>query len=108
MSYAGYTPQDNRADFGPISPHPTIPGNVPIILVVLKIKLSDFPVVWGVLRVTESARKNVGSTPIANQKSWCVGGNPEDTTHYRSKTVKYRIFFLMFVVSHILKILKIF
>ncbi len=33
------------------------------------------------------------------------GGNPEETTHYRSKTVKSRIFFpLMFVVSHILKI----
>ncbi len=43
-SYAGYTPQDNRADFGPISPLPTILGNVPIILV-LKIILSDFPVV---------------------------------------------------------------
>ncbi len=28
---AVYTPQDNRADFGPISPHPTILGNVPII-----------------------------------------------------------------------------
>ncbi len=34
-------------------------GNVPIILVDLKIILSDFPVVWRVLRVTESARKNV-------------------------------------------------
>ncbi len=39
-SYAGYTPQDNRADFGRISPLPTILGNVPIILVVLKIILS--------------------------------------------------------------------
>ncbi len=63
LSYAGYTPQDNRADFEPISPLPTILGNVPIILVVL-----DFPVVWGVLRVTESARKNVGGAPIANRK----------------------------------------
>ncbi len=44
-SYAGYTPQDNRADFGPISPLPSILGNVPIILVVLTIILSDFPVV---------------------------------------------------------------
>ncbi len=65
---AGYTPQDNRADFGPISSLPTILGNVPIILVILKIILSDFPVVWGVLRVTESARKNVGGAPIANCK----------------------------------------
>ncbi len=65
---AGYTPQDNRADFWPISPLPTILGNVPIILVDLKIILSDFPVVWGVLRVTESARKNVGGASIANHK----------------------------------------
>ncbi len=42
---AGYTPQDNRADLGPISPLPTILGNVPIILVDLKIILSDFSVV---------------------------------------------------------------
>ncbi len=39
LSNAGYTPQDNRADFGPISPLRTILGNVPIILVVLKIIL---------------------------------------------------------------------
>ncbi len=39
---AGYT-QDNRADFGPISSFPTILGNVPILLVDLKIILSDFP-----------------------------------------------------------------
>ncbi len=62
------------------------------------------------LRVTESARKNVGGTLIANveylrSKIMMCGGNPEDTTHYRSKAVKSRIFFLMFVVSHILKIL---
>ncbi len=56
---AGYTAQDNRADFGPISSLPTILGNVPIILVVLKIILSDFPEVWGVVRVTESVQKNV-------------------------------------------------
>ncbi len=68
LHYAGYTPQDNRADFGPISPLPTILGNVPIILVVLKMILSDFPVVWGVLRVIESAWKNVGGAPIANRK----------------------------------------
>ncbi len=43
--YAGYTPQDNRADFGTISPLPPILGNVPIILVVLKSILSDFTVV---------------------------------------------------------------
>ncbi len=42
---AGYTPQDNRADFGPISPLPTILGNIPIILVDLKIIFSDFSVV---------------------------------------------------------------
>ncbi len=59
--YAGYT-QDNRADFGPISPLPTFLGNVPIILVVLKIIFSDFSVVWGVFRVIESARKNIGSS----------------------------------------------
>ncbi len=82
-TYAGYTPQDNRADFGPISPLPTILGNVLIILVVLKIILSDFPVVWGVKRICSEERRRI--RPIANhkdQKSWCVGGNPEDTTHY--------------------------
>ncbi len=83
---AGYTPQDNRADFGPISPLPTILGNVSIILVGLKIILSDFPVVWGVLRVSESAWKNIRGALIANhkyyplniydQKSSCVGGTP--------------------------------
>ncbi len=57
---AGYTPQDNQADFRLISPLPTILVNVPNILVVLKFILSDFSVVWGVLSVTESARKNVG------------------------------------------------
>ncbi len=41
---AGCTPQDNRADFGPISPPPTILGIVLIILVVLNIILSDFSV----------------------------------------------------------------
>ncbi len=91
ISASYYTPQDNRADFGPISPLPTILGYVPIILVVLKIILSDFPVVWGVLRVTESERKNVGGGPIANhknifnmniydQKSCCVG-EPRGQTH---------------------------
>ncbi len=41
---AGYTPRDNRADLGQISPLlPTILGNVPIILVVLEIIFSDFP-----------------------------------------------------------------
>ncbi len=64
---AGYAPQDNRADFGQISAFPTILGNVPIILVDLKIILSDFPGVWGVLRVTESARKNVRGTTIENR-----------------------------------------
>ncbi len=42
---AGYTPQDNRADLGPFSPLLTFLGNVPIILVDLKIILSDFSVV---------------------------------------------------------------
>ncbi len=42
LMLGGYTPQDNRADFGPISPLLTILGNVPIILVDLKIILSDF------------------------------------------------------------------
>ncbi len=41
--YAGYTPQDNRADFEPISPLLRILGNVPSILVDLKIIFSDFP-----------------------------------------------------------------
>ncbi len=50
---------------GPISPLPTILGNVPIILVVLKIILSDFPEVWGVVSVTESVQKNVEGAPIA-------------------------------------------
>ncbi len=61
------TPQDNRADFGPIFPPPTVLGKVPIILVVLKI-FSDCSVVWGVLRETECARKNIGGAPIANRK----------------------------------------
>ncbi len=76
--YAGYTPQDNRADFGPISPVPTILGNVPIILGVLKLILSDFSMMWGVSRVTESIRKNV--SPITDQKSCCVGGTPRINT----------------------------
>ncbi len=42
---AGYTTQDNQANFGPISPLLTILGNVLIILVDLKIIISDFPVV---------------------------------------------------------------
>ncbi len=42
LMLGGYTAQDNRADFGPISPLLTILGNVPIILVDLKIILSDF------------------------------------------------------------------
>ncbi len=37
---------------------------------VVKIIFSDFPVVWGVLRATESARKNVGG----DQKPCCVCG----------------------------------
>ncbi len=37
-------------------------------MVLLKMILSDFPVVWGVLRVIESARKNVGGAPIAIMK----------------------------------------
>ncbi len=41
----GATPQDNRADLGPISHLLTILANVPIILVILNIILSDFPVV---------------------------------------------------------------
>ncbi len=53
---------------GLISPLPTILGNVLNILVVLKIIVSYFPVVWGVFRVTESAQKNVGGVPIANNK----------------------------------------
>ncbi len=57
--------------------------------------------------MTESARKNIGGTPIVNHSLNIVniqhveylrseilmcGGNSEDTTHYRSKTVKSRIF----------------
>ncbi len=56
-----------RMILGQFSPT-TIINNVLIILVVLKIILSDFPVVCGVLRVTECARKNVGGAPIANRK----------------------------------------
>ncbi len=92
---------------GPISPLPTILGNVLVIFVLLKTILSDCPVVWGVLRLTESARKNVGGALIANWKCstcWinpavCVwggggegGGWVEDTTHYRTKTVQSTIF----------------
>ncbi len=64
--YAGYTPQDNQADFGPMSPLPTILGNVPIILVVLKISYEIFLWCEVLLRVTESAWKNVRGAPIAN------------------------------------------
>jgi len=39
---AGYTPKDNRADFGPIFP---LPRYVLIILMVLQITLSDSPLV---------------------------------------------------------------
>ncbi len=44
--------------------------------------------------MTEPARKNVGGTPISNveylrSEILMCGG---DTTHYRSKTVKSRIF----------------
>ncbi len=45
LTNAGYTPQDKWADFGMISSLLTILDNVPIILVVLKIIFSDFPVV---------------------------------------------------------------
>ncbi len=55
-----------RPDFSP-SDNPSV-ENVPIILVDLKIIFSDFPEVYGVLRVTESAQKDVGGTPIANRK----------------------------------------
>ena len=92
---------------GPISPLPTILGNVPIILMVLQIILSDFPLVGGVLKVTEPARKNVGlcrSRPdgIRSEILMCGG----------SKMVKSRIFWslclwsLTFRKSH--KIKKIF
>ncbi len=50
-----YTPEDNQADFGSISPLLTILGNVRIILMNLKMIFSDLSEVWGVLRVTESA-----------------------------------------------------
>ncbi len=82
-----YTPQDYRADLGLISPLPTILDNAPIILVDLKIILLDFPVVWGVLRVTESARKNVGGAQsriiniqhveyLRSEILLCLGGTP--------------------------------
>ncbi len=67
---AGCTPQDNRLILGWFLPFRQ--GNVLIILVDLKIILSDFPVVWGVLRVTESARK------IRNPAVW--GGTPRTNT----------------------------
>ncbi len=40
--YAGHTPQDNQADFGPISFLLTILGNVPIILVLKMIFSKTF------------------------------------------------------------------
>ncbi len=89
VANAGYTPQDSWADFEQIYPLLTILGKVPIILVVQKIILSDFPVVWSMLRVTESAWKNVGGAP--NKKPWCVWGTPR-TPSYRSKMVKSTIF----------------
>ncbi len=49
---------------------------------VLKIILSDLPVVWGVLRVTESARKNVGGAPDRESEILMCGGNPEDKRVY--------------------------
>lgn len=48
---AGHTLQDIQGDFGPISPLLTILGKVPIILF------------CGVLRVNESAWKNVRAPP---------------------------------------------
>lgn len=44
MPQGTHTLQDNRDDFGPNSPLPTFLGKVTIILMVLQIILSDFPV----------------------------------------------------------------
>ena len=60
LANAGYTPQDNRADFGPIFPLPTILCNVPIIY-----RLFDQIFPWCEVCL---ARKNVGAAPIANRK----------------------------------------
>ncbi len=56
--------------FGPISPFRQPQGNVPIILVDLKIIFSDFPVVWGVLRVTERCD---WSGAVRGSNGWRVG-----------------------------------
>ncbi len=110
VANAGYTLQDNRANFGAISRLPTILGNVPIILVVLKTIFSDFPVVWGVLRVTESARKNVRGSPIANRSEILMcgegGGTPRTPHTIGAKRLNLG-FFCPHVcgLSHILKIL---
>ncbi len=89
---AGYTPQDNRAVLGPISPLPTTLGNVPIILVDLKIILSYISVVWGVIRVTESSRKNVGGWSriinIQHVESCCRGGGGEQRICRLSRETK--------------------
>ncbi len=80
---AGYTPQDNRADFGPISPLPTILGNVPIILVVLKIIFSDFSVVWGVLRLEwlNPLGRTSEACWIFTIRNPAVWGEPRGQTH---------------------------
>ncbi len=91
VANAGYTPQDSWADFEQIYPLLTILGKVPIILVVQKIILSDFPVVWSMLRVTESAWKNVGGAP--NKKPWCVWGTPRTPQAIGAKWLNLRFLF---------------
>ncbi len=77
-----HTPQDNQADFGPISPLTTILGNVLTILIIL----SDFPVVRGVLRMAESARKIVEYL----RSEILMGGDPENCRSSR-ETKPYSI-----------------
>ncbi len=58
------------------------------------------------LRVTESARKPwLLMLNIYDQKSWCVGGTQRTPHTIGAKRLNLGFFFLMFVVSHILKIL---
>jgi len=163
VSNAGYTPQDNRADFGQISPLLTILGNVPIILMVLQIILRFFCSVkcvksdwicsaerwshpkheseswcarinvrtlWRLshetkqypIRKRADRRRTWFSTKLNGfgQQRWRISlqicGNSTSVyttcspsgrhgTHYRSKRLNLGFFVLMFVVSHILKIL---
>ncbi len=83
LSYAGYTPQDNRADFGLIFPLPTILGNLTIISVDLKIISLDFPVCEVCVKSDWICSEEVGGAQISNvisERNPDVWGEPRGQT----------------------------